>query len=64
MGKNPFPDHPPKYVRAWVYDYHFTSAEERRRTGAWWTRDLKGEYLPPISLDMLQQAAAQPPQQP
>jgi predicted DCC family thiol-disulfide oxidoreductase YuxK len=64
MGKNPFPDHPPKYVRAWVYDYHFTSWAEHRRTGAWWTRDLKGEYLPPISLDMLQQAAAQPPQQP
>jgi len=22
----------------------------RRRTGAWWTRELRGQYLPPISL--------------
>jgi predicted DCC family thiol-disulfide oxidoreductase YuxK len=64
LGKNPFPGHPPKYVRAWVYDYHFTTWEEHRHTGAWWRRDFKGEYLPPISLDMLQQSAAQQPQQP
>ena len=61
LETNPFPDHPPKYVRARVYDYHFTSKDERRRTGAWWKRELKGEYLPPISLEMLQQSVAPRP---
>jgi predicted DCC family thiol-disulfide oxidoreductase YuxK len=50
LAKNPFPDKPPKYIRAEVYDYHFTTAPERRASGAWWTRELIGEYLPPVSL--------------
>jgi hypothetical protein len=53
LEKNPFPDQPPKYLRARVYNYQFTSPRERKRTGAWWTRELKGEYLPSISLEML-----------
>jgi len=61
LENNPFPDQPPKYVRARVYDYQFTSKEERRRTGAWWKRELKGDYLPPISLEMLQQSASPRP---
>ena len=24
LGKNPFPDAPPKYIRATLYHYHFT----------------------------------------
>ena len=47
---NPFPDHPPKYVRADLYDYHFTSPAERRKTGAWWTRTYVGPYSPVLSL--------------
>jgi predicted DCC family thiol-disulfide oxidoreductase YuxK len=58
LERNPFPNQPPKYIRARVYDYQFTSQEERRRTGAWWKRELKGEFLPPISLEMLRQSAA------
>jgi predicted DCC family thiol-disulfide oxidoreductase YuxK len=55
LKTNPFPDRPPKYIRARLYDYRFTTPQERNRTGAWWHRELKGEgdYLPPISLDML-----------
>jgi hypothetical protein len=49
---NPFPHRAPRYIRARLYDYRFTTLEERRQTGAWWKRTLKGEYLPPISLDM------------
>ena len=51
LEKNPFPDHPPRYIRAEFYDYHFTSFAERRVTGAWWKRELIGEYLPPVSLN-------------
>jgi hypothetical protein len=47
---NPFPDQPPKFVRAVVYDYHFTSPEERRLTGAWWTRRYAGIYFPVVSV--------------
>ena len=55
MDQNPFPDKPPKYVRAMVYEYHFTSYAERRTTGDWWKRELKGVYFPPIGLRAKQQ---------
>jgi hypothetical protein len=35
LAKNPFPGHPPRYVRAEFYDYHFTNFAERRAAGAW-----------------------------
>jgi lipase maturation factor 1 len=47
---NPFPDKPPLFVRAFVYDYHFTTPEERKQTGCWWRRDNKRVYLPPVTL--------------
>ena len=50
LDKNPFPNHPPRYIRAEFYEYRFTNFAERRATGAWWQRELLGEYLPPISL--------------
>jgi hypothetical protein len=52
LRSNPFPDHPPKYVRAVLYDYHFTTTAERRATGAWWTRTYVGPYSPVLSLQM------------
>jgi len=50
LERNPFPRGPPRYVRATFYEYHFTDLATRRRTGDWWTRQPRGEYLPPISL--------------
>ncbi|HWX22980.1 MAG TPA: lipase maturation factor family protein [Candidatus Binatia bacterium] len=50
LKRNPFPASPPRYIRAVLYEYHFTSFAERRRTGAWWRREPKGEYLPVMSL--------------
>ena len=50
LARNPFPNAPPQYVRAKLFEYHFASAEEHRATGAWWTREERGEYLPPVSL--------------
>ena len=46
LAVNPFPAQPPRFVRAVLYDYRFTNAEERRRTGAWWQRELRGLYAP------------------
>jgi hypothetical protein len=50
LRSNPFPDRPPRFVRARLYRYRFTTAEERRETGAWWSRTLIGEYMPPVAL--------------
>jgi len=50
LAGNPFPDRPPRFVRARLYHYRFATPEERRRTGAWWSRELVGEYLPPVTL--------------
>jgi hypothetical protein len=49
LRHNPFPDDPPRYVRALLYDYRFTTPAERRRDRAWWHRSLVGTYLPPVS---------------
>ena len=53
LAHNPFPDKPPRYVRAMYYRYRFTTPSERRQTGAWWKRQELREYLPTVSLDQL-----------
>jgi lipase maturation factor 1 len=49
LAHNPFPDKPPVYVRALLYDYRFTTFTERRATGDWWKRELKGLYCPVLA---------------
>ncbi len=49
VENNPFPDAPPCAVRALLYEYRFTDPAERRRTGAWWRRELRGQYFPSVS---------------
>jgi lipase maturation factor 1 len=43
---NPFPQAPPKYVRARLYLYHFTKWGQP----GWWTREDRGLYFPVASL--------------
>ena len=43
---NPFPGKPPRFVRALVYDYHFSAPGSQD----WWTRTLIGNYFPAVSL--------------
>jgi len=50
LQKNPFPDPPPRSVRAVLYEYRFTDVAARRATGEWWQRERKGLYCPEISL--------------
>ena len=47
---NPFPETPPKYLRATYYDYKFTTLAEKKESGGYWKREYKGFYTPPISL--------------
>jgi predicted DCC family thiol-disulfide oxidoreductase YuxK len=51
LERNPFPQSPPRYVRATLYRYRFTTAQEHRQTGTWWKRQELGEYLPGVSLE-------------
>jgi len=50
LKENPFPDMPPRYVRARLFQYHFTDIGEMSQTGAWWKREEEGLYCPPLSL--------------
>jgi hypothetical protein len=51
LGPIPFPASPPKYIRAQLYEYHFTNFPTHRATGQWWRRQLLRPYLPPLSLE-------------
>jgi len=50
LEKNPFPDRPPRYIRAILYDYRFTDRPARAQTGAWWTRKPLHLYGPVLTL--------------
>ncbi|MDQ3115619.1 MAG: lipase maturation factor family protein [Verrucomicrobiota bacterium] len=50
LGKNPFPEEPPRYLRANIYRYHFSSRAEHAQTGAWWRREDERVYLPVVSM--------------
>jgi hypothetical protein len=46
---NPFGQAPPRSVRAVLWQYWFTSMDEKRRTGNWWKRNLMGLYAPTLT---------------
>jgi len=50
FANNPFPDEPPRHLRAVLYTYRFTDAATRRETGRWWTRVPEDYYLSSLSL--------------
>ena len=50
LRHDPFAGAAPRYVRARLWRYRFSTPEERRQTGAWWHRIMVGEYLPPVAL--------------
>jgi hypothetical protein len=45
---NPFAGAPPQQVRSVIYQYWFTDLKTKRETGAWWRRELLGEYAPSL----------------
>jgi Lipase maturation factor len=49
FASNPFPEKPPRYVRAVWYRYQFAPPGNAERR--WWTRDQKQMWLPPLSAD-------------
>jgi hypothetical protein len=49
IAGNPFPDAPPRHVRAEFYRYEFAPLGDP--DGFWWRRSLMGIWLPPLSAD-------------
>jgi hypothetical protein len=43
---DPFHGTPPTRVRAVLWQYWFTTRAEKRATGRWWRRELRGPYAP------------------
>ena len=51
LRRSPFPpDAPPRYVRARLFRYRYTTWRELRETGACWERTFVREYFPPTRL--------------
>lgn len=49
FARNPFADAPPKYMRAVLWQYWFSTAEQKRQQGVWWTRQYLGTYAPTLT---------------
>ncbi len=47
---DPFPELPPRQVRAVLWQYWFSTPEEKRTEGVWWTRKLLGTCAPTLEL--------------
>jgi lipase maturation factor len=45
---NPFPQGPPRQVRAVLWQYWFTTPAEKRSQGLWWRREQLGLYAPTL----------------
>lgn len=48
---NPFPNAPPREMRAVIWQYRFTTMAEKRASGNWWKREYLGTYAPTLTLD-------------
>jgi hypothetical protein len=61
LRSTPFAGSSPTFIRALFYHYRYTDARRFSETGEWWTRELVGTYLPPISLgDFQRQWSSRP----
>jgi hypothetical protein len=46
---NPFSNAPPRLVRAVLWQYWFSTEEQKRTEGVWWRRQLLGTYAPTLT---------------
>jgi hypothetical protein len=57
LDKNPFPNHPPKYIRAIEYNYRFAPVSAE---GRWWNRSNAEGYFPAVTLQEMRQEFPEP----
>ncbi|GGA53455.1 hypothetical protein GCM10011507_00660 [Edaphobacter acidisoli] len=48
---NPFPNKPPQLIRAVLWQYWFSTMQEKRTQGIWWHRKLLGAYAPTLAMN-------------
>jgi lipase maturation factor 1 len=48
FASNPFPEVPPKRIRAVLWQYWFTDRATKRATGMWWRREYLGLFAPTL----------------
>ena len=46
---NPFPGAPPRFIRAVLWQYWFSTPAEKKAQGIWWRRQLLGTYAPTLT---------------
>jgi hypothetical protein len=56
-------NHPPKWIKADLYRYEYTSVTEGFATGAWWKRTFVRPYIAPLSFESLRILQQQEQQQ-
>lgn len=49
LARDPFPDKPPRFLRAKLYRYRFTHVGDGKN--AWWEREYVRDWMPPIGKD-------------
>lgn len=48
FANNPFPGAPPRFIRAVLWQYWFSTPEQKATQGVWWRRQLLGTYAPTL----------------
>lgn len=51
LGHDPFDGKPPRYLRAYVYEYEFGTIGDRFKRGRWWKQGLPEPFMPVVSLE-------------
>ncbi|TDW31462.1 lipase maturation factor family protein [Cryobacterium psychrophilum] len=51
LRHNPYPDHPPRWIRARLCEYRYSTRAEKRATGAWWVRSDVGMLVQPVAYE-------------
>jgi lipase maturation factor 1 len=46
---NPFPNKPPRLIRVVLWQYWFSTVEEKRAEGIWWRHQFLGTYAPTLT---------------
>jgi hypothetical protein len=48
FASDPFHNQPPRFIRTVLWQYWFSTRDEKRREGIWWTRQQIGPYGPTL----------------
>jgi hypothetical protein len=51
LARDPFSGQPPRYLRATLYQYSFTTLAEKRKSGDYFHSEGPAPYLAPVALD-------------